>query len=667
MIRRPSLNERSIISDLSHPRRLGLASLGLLGNRVLHRQLHALGYQAGLPGPYCDAIAVWGGSQVTDRARWLARQFKKPLIWLEDAPLRSLHPQDRHTFGLSIDRVGLWCGGGVSELARSLDLAAPAEPEAPDLRALLQHYRLSKYNLWPADGISDLPKRFVLICDQRRGDAAIRGAGASAQDFQHMLSAAIAEYPELPILIRGHPRGGGHFSADDLPKGVLFSDARINPWEVLARAEAVYAVSSQLGLEAIWAGHRPRLFGASLYAGRGLSEDRVKITGRSPLTVDQLFSDWMMRYPHWIDPSSGKQTDLETILARLDGAARAASISAHPLGLSGISLWKRRRIKEMFASPGVRHRFTSVHNPSAGDNMRPAIWASHARALAGGDMLRIEDGPLRSKGLGAALVPALSLFVDDLGIAFDATRPSRFEAYACAAPKLPNAALQRAARLRQSIIAAELTKYNLNSIAAPPPDKRWTLVVGQVGNDASLIRGMGSVEGNAALLRAAREAFPDAQLLYRPHPDVLAGLRPGALSRAEEELADAIDPGCSLAALWPKLDRVVTLTSTLGFEAVLRGIPVTCFGWPFYAGWGLTTDLGVPGPERRRSVVLSPDQLTHAVLIDAALYFDPVMRRACDPETVVERLRLARSTEQGFALRLLSKVQGALASIPFWR
>ncbi|WP_349356046.1 hypothetical protein [Escherichia coli] len=32
------------------------------------------------------------------------------------------------------------------------------------------------------------------------------------------------------------------------------------------------------------------------------------------------------------------------------------------------------------------------------------------------------------------------------------------------------------------------------------------------------------------------------------------------------------------------------MTSQYGFEALLAGKPVTCFGQPWYAGWGLTDD-----------------------------------------------------------------------------
>jgi capsular polysaccharide export protein len=114
------------------------------------------------------------------------------------------------------------------------------------------------------------------------------------------------------------------------------------------------------------------------------------------------------------------------------------------------------------------------------------------------------------------------------------------------------------------------------------------------------------------------------------------------------------------------------MTSLLGFEALLRGKPVTCLGAPFYAGWGLTRDLG-PVPARRRQAAdghplprPSLDQLVHAALIAYPRYFDPESGRPCPPEVALERLAAGRIAPRGLALRLLAKAQGALAS-PSWR
>ena len=108
------------------------------------------------------------------------------------------------------------------------------------------------------------------------------------------------------------------------------------------------------------------------------------------------------------------------------------------------------------------------------------------------------------------------------------------------------------------------------------------------------------------------------------------------------------------------------MTSGLGFEALLRGLPVTTLGAPFYAGWGLTVDLA-PVPERRRARP-PPEALAWAALIGYPRYYDPVSRRPCPPEVVVERLSGQAALPRPVLLRSLAKLQGVLASQSWiWR
>ena len=108
------------------------------------------------------------------------------------------------------------------------------------------------------------------------------------------------------------------------------------------------------------------------------------------------------------------------------------------------------------------------------------------------------------------------------------------------------------------------------------------------------------------------------------------------------------------------------MTSLLGFEALLRGVKVTCLGAPFYAGWGLTRDLG-PVPERRRARPTLAG-LVHAALIDYPRYFDPKTRLPCPAEVAVERLASGDIPHPGAVNRAVAKVQGIFAGFaPIWR
>lgn len=133
-----------------------------------------------------------------------------------------------------------------------------------------------------------------------------------------------------------------------------------------------------------------------------------------------------------------------------------------------------------------------------------------------------------------------------------------------------------------------------------------------------------------------------------------------------EGLADVVLHDVDPALVLPEVHEVWTMTSLLGFEALLRGIKVTTLGAPFYAGWGLTTDLGsVPARRGARPTVLG---LAYATLIDYPRYFDPVTRDACPAEVVADRLTNGPIAPAGPAIRLLAKLQGAFAThANLWR
>ncbi|WP_443069393.1 capsular polysaccharide export protein, LipB/KpsS family, partial [Sulfitobacter sp. HI0129] len=218
----------------------------------------------------------------------------------------------------------------------------------------------------------------------------------------------------------------------------------------------------------------------------------------------------------------------------------------------------------------------------------------------------------------------------------------------------------------------KLSKYNLDAQgegfpADTPPGRPRLLVPGQVEDDASILCGTAEVRTNLALLEAARAARPEAFIAYKPHPDVEAGLRSGTVPPADlAQLTDVVLAQADPARLLGEADEVWTMTSLLGFEALLRGLPVTTLGVPFYAGWGLTQDLGDVPPRRRARPALAG--LVHATLVDYPRYIDPQTGLPCPVEVVIDRLMSGDAPRRGPVNRVLSKAQGLLASrAHLWR
>lgn len=258
--------------------------------------------------------------------------------------------------------------------------------------------------------------------------------------------------------------------------------------------------------------------------------------------------------------------------------------------------------------------------------------------------LAIEDGFLRSLGLGVAGAAPLSLVIDDLGIYYDATRPSRLEALLNHRDEIAAADLALAERAIRLIREQRLGKYN----AAPEPEieslpdanRPRILVVDQTRDDMSVLLGRAGEAAFRQMLEAALDENPGAEVIVKPHPDTLAGRKPGYLAGAELPAGvRVIDGDVNPQGLLECCDRVYTATSQLGFEALLAGLPVDCHGMPFYAGWGVTRDrLECTRRRRRRTTA----EIFTAAYIYYARYVDPLTRMPCDILRVIERLGDAR-------------------------
>ncbi|MCD1626548.1 capsular polysaccharide biosynthesis protein [Seohaeicola saemankumensis] len=662
-------------------RRLFYYNAGFLTQPRIRRILELAGHDLRLGVPDLnDRIAVWGHSPYAARGEAMARQTGAGLVRIEDAFLRSVHPgrSGEAPLGLVIDSRGIHFNPDqpsdleVLLATHPLDDSALLEA-ARSAMARLQEADLSKYNAHDPDADPPAPG-YVLLIDQTRGDASVSHGRADANTFREMLFHAHQDNPGARIVIKTHPETvaghrQGYFDAATLALApgadVTLLDAPVSPRTLLEGAVAVYTVSSQMGFEAILAGHRPYVFGQPFYAGWGLSEDFTPIQRRQRrLTRAQLFAAAMILYPVWYDPCRDRLCSLDQAISLLEAQVRAWREDRHGWQASGMRLWKRGAVNGFYG--GVKPVLFREGLPKHG--RRAMVWASKVGDAPQGTV-RIEDGFLRSRGLGADLVAPLSLVCDDLGIYYDPRGPSRLERMIAARANMRPDQSRRAQDLMAALVAQGVSKYNLGQaapdIAAQAAGRPVILVPGQVEDDASILAGAGEIRTNRALLETARADHPEAFLIYKPHPDVEAGLRPGLLPDADR-LADLVATQTDPAALLGQIDTVWTMTSLLGFEALIRGRRVVTLGAPFYAGWCLTEHRGPAMPRRGQRVSL--EGLVHAALIDYPRYRDPVSGLPCPAEVAVERLAQGEIAQGGLTNRLLAKLQGLLAGHAYlWR
>jgi len=632
--------------------------------------------------------AGWGEKASAKRAAWYAQRTGGRAIQLEDGFLRSFGTGENFPpLSLVVDDQGIYYDSTRPSalealLSSPIDLLAGMADDVARAKGLMLGHSLSKYNHapnWEGDG-DGLP-RFarndgggrVLVIDQTVGDMSVSLGGASADTFATMLAAARAENPQATIYVKTHPevssgRKGGYLTAvqDGVVNGqrtVVLRHA-INPLSLIEQMDKVYVVTSTMGFEALLAGKPVMVFGMPWYAGWGATDDRQTCARRTRArSVDELFAAGYFHYTRYLNPVTHQRGTIFDVidwlvLQRSMAAKLRTSVGPRRMICVGFRRWKAANITPMLSLARKQvvfvpdARLAQAAEPRPGDCL--VFWGRNAPDglldLAKGAWahdVRMEDGFVRSVGLGSDLIRPLSLVLDGRGIYFDPTQPSDLE-HILGSAQFSEEELARARAVRAFTVAHGITKYNLEpreTAVWPTGGRQVVLVPGQVEDDASIRYGCTDVKTNLGLLQAARRAHPDAFVVYKPHPDVMSGNRAGKLALAQARaLADHVETRLSVVSCIAACDVVHTMTSLTGFDALLRGKRVVVYGQPFYAGWGLTDDVlkeGVAFARRQRP--LSLDELVVGTLLRYPIYWDWDLKGYTTCEAVLHRIVETRS------------------------
>ena len=566
------------------------------------------------------------------------------LLLLEDGLVRSLRPGEGTCYSLVADSRGIYYdAAGRSDLIAGLNAGAPAGwmrqrpgDEAGDLLRRFRESGASKYNWYPGEfARAPLPEKTgVLVVDQTRGDTSLEHGGMGAGDFDKMVRDALDEHPGEPVYLRSHP-DHRYRSKHSCFSPWVFTESRItllppdlSPAQCFFFCREIYAGTSLMGMEGLIHGCKVKAYGWNFYAGWGLTEDRGA-AGMAPrgqrVDLETLFAAAYLQYTHYFDPDTTEPCGLGVILDHLALQKEMFRRNSGHAVTVGFTPWARSIVPSYLRSPAGELSQVKEMREVPPDS-RILVWGrkTDVPEKLSGRALHVEDGFIRSKGLGAAFNFPYSWVLDGTGIYFDPTAPSDLE-------NLYNtgftaADLADASELIRVLRDKRLTKYNLSesSITLDPQlicGRKVILVPGQVEADASISFGSPELKSNLALLQRVRAAEPDAFLIFKAHPDLVADARHGRV------LPDGLEAAADLAVTegnvldWLDVcDEVHTMTSTVGFEALIRQVPVVTYGLPFYAGWGLTTDR-LECPRRRRKLTL--EELVCGALVKYPRYVNP--------------------------------------------
>lgn len=523
----------------------------------------------------------------------------------------------------------------------------------------------------------------ILIIAQTDGDASLVYGLGDKFSTTDMIDAAIKENPNSNILLKIHPdvlsgKKKSDINISNLDSKIKIIAEDINPISLLKHINKVYTKTSGMGFEALMCGCECVCFGVPFYAGWGLSDDRVQAPSRRNriLSIEELFAGAYILYAKYIDAYTGQNTTLKRVLPQINTLKNARLNECKKQKfLFGFSVWKRKFMRPFlgknlnYISVFSKNPLKSALKAGLDKNSLVYIWGKKECLELqkwcdenGVQIIRVEDGFIRSVGLGSDLTRPYSLVFDDVGIYFDTTSPSRLENI-LNYHKFSSSELEAAKKLKDILIDSKISKYNddKDGIISSKNGKKIALVIGQVEDDASVRIGADGMK-NIELLEQARLNSPNSHIIYKPHPDVVSGNRIGLVDIEQAlKYCDEVLEGVSMPTLLDLADEIHTMTSTSGLEAILRGKRVICYGRPFWAGWGLSDDKK-PQPRRYRS--LSSDELVAGAYLLYPRYIHPLNLEACEAcDLVVALQEQIKKLKNDILMKIKYKIYSSSARI----
>lgn len=612
----------------------------------------------------------WGRKESGKKAIELSTKFNGKFKLLEDGFIRSV--------GLGVDGAKL-----LSIVEDDIGIYYDATSQSRLEKILSEHkfdnellqeskwcidfittHNISKYNNAPNISKNLIQKyelensNNILIIAQTDGDASLIYGLGDKFSTADVIDAAIKENPNSNILLKIHPdvlsgKKKSDINISNLDSKIKIIAENINPISLLKYINKVYTKTSGMGFEALMCGCECVCFGMPFYAGWGLSDDRVQAPLRRnrTLSIEELFAGAYILYAKYIDAYTGQNTTLKRVLPQINTLKNARLNECKKQKfLFGFSVWKRKFMRPFlgenlnYISVFSKNPLKSALKAGLDTNSLVYIWGKKEYLELqkwcdenSVNIIRVEDGFIRSVGLGSDLTRPYSLVFDDVGIYFDTTSPSRLENI-LNYHKFSSSELEAAKKLKDILIDSKISKYNddKDGIISSKNGKKIALVIGQVEDDASVRIGADGMK-NIELLEQARLNSPNSHIIYKPHPDVVSGNRIGLVDIDQAlKYCDEVLEGVSMPTLLDLADEIHTMTSTSGLEAILRGKRVICYGRPFWAGWGLSDDKK-PQPRRYRS--LSSDELVAGVYLLYPKYVHPLNLEACEACDLVVALQ----------------------------
>ncbi|RBW68899.1 hypothetical protein [Bacillus taeanensis] len=571
-------------------------------------------------------IMVWGYKDSLKLKKY-AENKEIPYYRMEDGFIRSVQLGASHSVPLSlcIDSQALYYDAekpsDLEDLLNTYDFDGDKEllKRAEHCMQSLNELNISKYNNVGAKNIEEIygkkERKRILVIGQVEDDQSIKRGCSKQMTNNDLVWLAKTENPDAEIIYKPHPdvlfgKRAMQSNPNDVKSIAQVITEPLSITDAFQTIDHVYTITSLSGFEALLRGIPVTTLGAPFYSGWGLTDDRQTVERRKrQLSLQNVFAAAYMLYPKYFNPFTKEEITIEEAIELIHNLKQIEHNK--PPEEPSIEINERGKIgilsKGIQAIPNLQSFLKGEveFNPAkhavelsyiAGWGMKPSAQKAIAFSRKYNvPYLALEDGFLRSVGLGVNGAPPYSICMDDAGIYYDATRPSRLENILNSSGWETEELLADAEKAITLIRENYLSKYNqapmIGSNVFKENGKERVLVVDQTLGDMSITLGLADQNRFKEMYEAAKQDHPDADIYVKTHPDVISGKKEGNLTVEDVDSATTfIYDECNPLSLIEKVDKVYVVTSQLGFEALLMNKEVYCFGMPFYAGWGITND-----------------------------------------------------------------------------
>lgn len=269
----------------------------------------------------------------------------------------------------------------------------------------------------------------------------------------------------------------------------------------------------------------------------------------------------------------------------------------------------------------------------------------------GKDKIYLEDGFIRSIGIGLSGQPTLSIVFSKNSSYYDATKSTSFEQFLNSDFELNDTKKTEVFNSINSIVKNKISKYNhvpSRAYHIGRPGFKKLLLIDQRFGDSSVTLGNGSPEIFDNMLTDAINNYADYDIIIKQHPDSISGLKSSFFNNEKLSFVSKVDNVFVIDFemnpydLLNQVDEVFVCSSGMGFEALLAGKKVTCYGTPWYANWGVTIDKQTCV---RRNKKRSLEDLFYVAYMKFARYYLPTEDRLCTVEEIVDYITTHRDAK----------------------